>query len=130
MLQDGWVRDARFGAAFVTLTGVDMSQDLAYATAHVSVFSEDKAVVDGVMASLDEARASLRRELGARLTIRHTPDLRFSRDTSAAYGEKIERVLKQIRAEAPVQAPVQAPIGDADTDVEEATSPDAGRDGA
>ena len=120
MFQDGWVRDPRFSRAFVTVTGVTMSADLSFGTAHISVYSEDKQVVDGVMGSLRDSARDLRRELGQRLTIRHTPDLRFSHDGSAAYGEKVERLLKDIRGE------VKQPIGAEDTDTDDRTDPDIG----
>lgn len=120
MFQDGWVRDPRFGRAFVTVTGVTMSADLSFGTAHISVYSEDKQVVEGVMGSLRDSARDLRRELGRRLTIRHTPDLRFSHDGSAAYGEKMERLLKDIRGE------VKQPIVAEDTDTDDRTDPDIG----
>lgn len=120
MFQDGWVRDPRFGRAFVTVTGVTMSADLSFGTAHISVYSEEEQVVEGVMASLRDSARDLRRELGRRLTIRHTPELRFSHDRSAAYGEKVERLLKDIRGE------VKQPIVAEDTDADDRTDPDIG----
>ena len=72
------------------------------------------------MGSLRDSARDLRRELGQRLTIRHTPDLRFSHDGSAAYGEKVERLLKDIRGE------VKQPIGAEDTDTDDRTDPDIG----
>jgi len=122
MFQDGWVRDSRFTGAFVTVTGVTMSPDLAHATVHVSVFSEDAKISEGVMHALGDARRDLRRELGTRLSIRHTPEIHFSHDASAAYGEKMERLLKQIRTDTPVAEPIEP---GSDTDADETTNPDA-----
>lgn len=100
LLMNGAVRDPRYGAGgLVTITEVKMSPDLSYATAYVSIFGDDEKAAEGVMQALEESAWSLRKELGGRLTIRHTPDLRFQRDTSAAYGQKIETLLKDIRKE-------------------------------
>lgn len=97
ILMNGAVKDPRYAnGGLVTITEVKMSPDLSYATAYVSVFSDDPKAPEGVMAALAEAKWELRKEVGSRLTIRHTPDLRFSLDTSAAYGQKIETLLKEI----------------------------------
>ena len=102
LLMNGAVRDPRYGAGgLVTITEVEMSPDLSYATAYVSIFGEDEKAAEGVMAALGESAWALRKELGGRLTIRHTPELRFARDTSAAYGQKIETLLRDIRRDKP-----------------------------
>ncbi|MCC7382598.1 MAG: 30S ribosome-binding factor RbfA [Deltaproteobacteria bacterium] len=101
LFQTGFVRDTRFDAALVTVTGVEVSGDLQHAKAFVSVFSEDAETRAGVMTALGQATKALRRELGGRLGLRHTPELHFGEDASARYGERIERVLKEIKAAAP-----------------------------
>lgn len=99
LILEGAIKDHRFEPAAVTITEVTMSPDLAFATAYVSVFSDDDQARGHVVAALRAASKMLRREVGVQLGLRHSPELRFEEDTSVAYGSKIDRVLKEIEHE-------------------------------
>jgi ribosome-binding factor A len=96
LLLEDYVKDPRFDAAIVTITDVETSPDLAHATAFVSVFSDDAKRQKEILDALMSARGMLRREVAAKLAIRHATELRFELDTSIAYGSKIERLIKEI----------------------------------
>lgn len=78
----------------VSITAVETTQDLRYAKVFVSILNkEDEA---GVMKGLKSASGWLRRELGASLTLRYTPELIFCADDSIGYGAKINKILGEL----------------------------------
>mgnify|MGYP001426037801 CR=1 FL=1 len=90
------IKDPRLG--FITVTGVDLSDDLRYAKVFVSIFGEK----DKQQESLDglaSAKGFIRKEIGSRLRLRYCPDFSFKVDESIAYGDKIDRLLNQISKE-------------------------------
>ena len=50
-------------------------------------------------AGLNSAKGFIRRDIGKKLTIRHTPELVFKYDKSPDYGSRIESLLKEIHTE-------------------------------
>lgn len=83
---------------FCTVTQVEVSYDLKYADVMVSVIG-DKQQKQGVMAGLKSAAGYLRREVGGRVDLRYVPELRFKLDQSIDHLMKLDRLLKQVRAE-------------------------------
>ncbi len=80
------------GVGFVTVTEVRMSSDLQYATVFVSVMGDGDAE-DQSLASLRRAAPFLRSEVGKRLRLRHTPELRIQLDQTLAQSDRIEELL-------------------------------------
>jgi ribosome-binding factor A len=52
-----------------------------------------------VMQALEHAKGYLRSQLGARIRLRRTPDLRFHWDPSLEHGERISELLDQLALE-------------------------------
>ncbi|HET6413342.1 MAG TPA: 30S ribosome-binding factor RbfA [Anaeromyxobacter sp.] len=82
---------------FITVTGAKMSPDLREATAYVSVHA-DGPVRDRTMEGLRAAAAFLQREVSRALGLRYTPHLRFVYDESVERGDRIDRLLREVRA--------------------------------
>ena len=82
---------------FVTVTGCEITNDLSYCKVYVTVFDNDKK--GEVLKALDGAKSFIRGEISKRVEIRHTPELRFVFDDSIEYGEKIEKLIKEIHEE-------------------------------
>ncbi len=82
----------------VTITGVDVDRELAFATIYVSAIGEADRT-DEVMAGLNAAQGYLRRELSIRIPMRSFPQLRFRWDASHERGTRIDDLLDQLRAE-------------------------------
>ena len=80
---------------FVTLTAVDISSDLSYAKVYFTTF-DDRAKVEK---DLNNAAGFFRSILSQRLVMRHTPELKFIFDESIEYGQKIERIIKELNIE-------------------------------
>lgn len=90
------LKDPRIG--FVTVTGVDVTNDLSQAKVYLSVFGDEEQKKDTLKA-LDKATGFLRTEIGKRIRLRHTPELIFKIDESIAYGSRIEKLLDEISDE-------------------------------
>ena len=85
------VKDPRV-RGMISVTAVDVTPDLKYAKIFISVL--DKGDSEQVLKGLKSAAGYLRRELGGRLNLRHTPELSFVQDDSMAKGAKILEMLR------------------------------------
>jgi ribosome-binding factor A len=83
----------------LTITGIRVSADYQYADVYVYRLGGDPQLLREAMEGLESAHGFIKRELGSRLTIRYTPELRFHLDESIDYGDHIETLLSQIREE-------------------------------
>lgn len=94
------VKDPRV-PELLTVTHVEVTNDLSYATVAVSAMGEvdTKEVLKG----LKSASGYLRRALGQALNLRHTPALIFTWDESMAYGARIGEILRDIEKKEPQQ---------------------------
>ncbi len=79
---------------FVTVTGVDITNDLSYAKVYVTVLDEDKRKT--TLEALNGASHFIRGKLSERVEIRHTPELKFLYDESIEYGNHIEEIIDKI----------------------------------
>jgi ribosome-binding factor A len=82
----------------VTISGVEVSGDLKQARVFFCVMGRgsDKEAKDNAVAGLEKARGFIRLELGRRLSLRYVPQLQFEYDTSFEYGDRIEKLLKEL----------------------------------
>lgn len=86
------LKDPRIG--FVTITDVRLSNDLREAEVFYTALPDDEAARARTAEGLASARSLLRRELGARLRIRHVPDITFVVDPLPEQGRRIEELLR------------------------------------
>ena len=90
------IKDPRIG--FITVTDVEVTGDLQQATIYISILGSEAQKQDSLL-GLKKAEGFIRRELGKRIRLRHTPEISFSFDSSIEYGSKIEKILSDIKAE-------------------------------
>lgn len=76
---------------FVTVTGVDITNDLSFAKVYITVLDPEKK--ESTLTALKGASHFIRGKLSERIDIRHTPELKFLYDDSIAYGERIEEII-------------------------------------
>ena len=81
-------------SGLISITNVEVTPDLRFAKVCVSVLEEERA--KDTLKGLKSAGGYLRRELGARLNLRHTPQLNFVLDDSIAYGAHIFELLNKL----------------------------------
>lgn len=84
------LQDPRLG--FVTLTEVRMSGDLKIAKVYVSVYGTEEEEAESLEA-LRHAVGYLRREIGRRLPLRYTPELRFEPDRTIQRADRLEALF-------------------------------------
>ena len=79
---------------FVTITAVDISSDLSYAKVYyTNLIDEDR---EKVHTALNKASGFIRGKLFDMVEIRKMPELTFIYDKSIEYGNKIEKIIKEI----------------------------------
>ncbi|MDR2788427.1 MAG: 30S ribosome-binding factor RbfA [Candidatus Accumulibacter sp.] len=86
------VKDPRIG--MISITGVEVSADYAHARVFFSSMS-GREHVDSALAGLQRAAGFLRRELGRRITLHNTPQLRFIFDESLERGADLSRLIHE-----------------------------------
>lgn len=86
------LKDPRVG--LVTVTGVETTPDLRYATVYVRTLRDDPPVEEAIH-GLDSAHGYLRRELGKELRLRRIPELRFEADRTLERARRIEELLDE-----------------------------------
>jgi ribosome-binding factor A len=90
------IKDPRIG--FVTITRVTVSDDIRLAKVYFSV-TGDQEERERSMTGLNSARGYVRKELGRRMRLKHTPDITFHFDPSIEYAIHIAEVIHQLHGE-------------------------------
>lgn len=89
------LKDPRVKDRFITVSKINMAQDLSYCRIYVSSLSgidEAKTAVKG----LESAQGYIKRELGKRLRFKKAPELNFVADDSIEKGMKIIEDINNI----------------------------------
>jgi ribosome-binding factor A len=86
------------GIGFVTLTRVHVSPDLQLARVMYTVLGDDKSRAASARA-LERAAPFLRRQIGSRLRLKRTPELKFVYDEAVAGQDRIEQILNELHAQ-------------------------------
>ena len=89
------LKDPRI-TGFITVTGAKMSPDLKQVTVYLSIHGDDE-VRRNTLVGLRAASGFLKREVSRAIGLRWVPDLQFSYDESVEEGDKIERLLKEVK---------------------------------
>jgi len=87
------IKDPRIG--FVTITGVEVTNDLSIAKVYLSVMGDEQEKEETLQA-LAKATGFIRSELGRRIRLRKTPELIFQIDRSIEYGSRIEELIAKL----------------------------------
>lgn len=94
MLING-IKDDRVGAGMISVTHVDVSNDLQHATIFVSIYGTNIAKQE-TMEGLEASTPFVRRELGQRIRLRRTPEIRFIEDHSLEKGDQLINLINEI----------------------------------
>jgi ribosome-binding factor A len=122
------LKDPRLG--FVTVIRVEVAHDLRYARVHVGVLGSE-AEREKSLVALRSAAGFIRRELGRRLRIHHSPEIDFRYDKGIDATDRVARLLAEEAERERAASPTQAGgAGGAGDDDREAASRDRGGEGA
>jgi len=97
------IQDPDLAGVSVTITQVKPSPDMRYATVYCEPLGGQNAGT--IVAALNRHKGFLRGEMGHRLTMKFTPELRFVEDESFAEAQKIETILKSDRVRTDLEKP-------------------------
>jgi len=92
ILRENDIRDPELEGVSVTITQIKPSPDMRYATVYCEPLGGKNA--KQIVAALNRHKGFLRGEMGHRIAMKFTPDLRFVEDESFAEAQKIETILK------------------------------------
>lgn len=90
----------------VTVTDVRLSDNLRDARVYVTV-AGDEAEHQSAMAALRHAAPYVRKQVGFALSLRHTPEIHFVRDTVEEQGQRVDRLLEELKQDGVEQAESQ-----------------------
>ncbi|MDR0357343.1 MAG: 30S ribosome-binding factor RbfA [Clostridiales Family XIII bacterium] len=119
------LKDPAF-SGFVSVTDVRAADDGSYATVYITMLGSDPNAETAaeerkeVMRAFERAKGLIRREIGARIQLRRTPELRFLFDTSSEYGRHIEELIGSLdisdASEESNEIPEDEPLAETDVD--------------
>ena len=89
------LKDPRIGG-MVSVTHVDVTRALRHAKVYVSVYDDDARAAQDAFSAIEAAGSFIRREIGARMMIRYTPQLHFVCDDSIAYGVRMTHRIDEV----------------------------------
>ena len=88
------IKDPRIG--FVTITDVEVTDDLKNAKVFVSIYGSDK---ETTLKGLTSASPFIRAELGRRMRLKFVPEILFRFDSTVEKGAHIMELLREIEQE-------------------------------
>ena len=83
----------------ISVTKAKITPDLRYAQVYVSILNSKNT--KETLAALKKSSGFVRTEVAKRINLRITPEIIFVLDDSIEYGERIDKILKEILPEKP-----------------------------
>lgn len=81
-----------------SVTGVETSVELSWATVYISALDDEAA--SSALAALEEHRLQLKQVVARSAAVRKVPDLTFVLDPSISTGERVDKILRDLADEA------------------------------
>lgn len=78
----------------ISVTKASITPDFRYAKIYISILNSKS--IGKTMEGLKESAGFIRSQVAKIMNLRVTPELNFEIDDSMAYGEKIDKILKEI----------------------------------
>ncbi len=88
------LNDARIGGV-VSITDLELAHDNSYAKVYYSVFAPDN-VKEQTIAAIEDDAPKIRYEVGRRIRLRLTPELKFILDNSIERGSRVTELINKI----------------------------------
>ncbi len=97
------IKDPRLEGRMISITAVDVSEDLGYAHVYIDVLTpksvpddERHAAEDEVIEGFESCAGHIRKRIADKMRLRHAPELSFRVDKSVEYGSHIDEMLKDL----------------------------------
>lgn len=88
------IKDPRI-STMTSVVAVDVTPDLKYAKAYISVLGSRKEQEDTIK-GLKNAEGYIRRQLAASINLRNTPQITFVLDQSIEYGVNMSKLIDEV----------------------------------
>ena len=92
------IKDPRL-TAMISVTDVQVTKDLRYAKVFVSIFSKDEEEKKINLEALRSASGFIRKAVGQKVNLRHTPEIIIELDDSIDYGMHMDELIQRISKE-------------------------------
>ena len=89
------IRDSRI-SGLVSILDVEVSHDNSFAKVYYSVFGGEEGSKEKTMEAIKEHTPKIRYEVGKRIRLRLTPELRFVYDDSIERGSKVNEIIEKL----------------------------------
>lgn len=90
------LKDPRIGI-MTSVTHVEVTPDLKFCKAYVSVLGDEKAKEDTI-AGLKSAASFIRHQLAKTVNLRNTPQITFIIDESIEYGVRMSKMIDEVNS--------------------------------
>ncbi len=91
------LKDPALEAVMITVTAVKMTPDLREARVYLSVYGDEKTR-EAALEAIERAKGHFKREIARQIKLRLTPELHFHYDESIAEADRIDKLLKEVKA--------------------------------
>lgn len=89
------LKDKRVASGLVTVTDVEITNDLSYCKVYVSALGGGEKTEEAITA-LQKAEGFFKRRINARIKMRKMPEITFVADNSLDYYEKISNIITNL----------------------------------
>ena len=89
------IKDPRVNGAMTSVVAVEVTPDLKYCKAYISVLGDEEAGKSTIQ-GLKSAEGYVRRELARRVNLRNTPEIKFILDQSIEYGVNMSKLIDEV----------------------------------
>ena len=89
------IKDPRVSGAMTTVVAVEVTPDLKYCKAYVSILGDAEQAKDAIV-GLKSAVGYIRRELAHRINLRNTPEITFVLDQSIETGVNMSKLIDDV----------------------------------
>lgn len=103
VLERGDLRSKEVREALITVTEVRVSPDLKYATAYIMTLNGKNLGL--VLEMLNEEAWVFKKQIGAKLQLRYTPDVNFRVDDTFTEVDRIEKILRNPKVAQDLEKP-------------------------
>jgi len=90
------IKDDHIG--YINITEVKLSKDKSFATIYYSILADDNLTKEKCVKELNNHLPTIKKELAKKLkNLRRQPELIFKYDEALAYGNHIDKLLKELK---------------------------------
>lgn len=87
------------GQTYFNITEVKITKDLSFATVYYTILSDKVEDLEKAKNTLTQLNKQIRQELSQKVrNIRKMPELKFKYDEALAYGNKIDKIIKELNS--------------------------------